>query len=50
MSARVGRRKGSEALDIPIVYTNGGRAILAMEKGSPGDHVFTEAFAAWSSG
>ena len=36
--------------DIPIVYTNGGRAILAMEKGSPGDHAFTEAFAAWSSG
>ena len=23
--------------DIPIVYTNGGRAILAMEKGPPGD-------------
>jgi hypothetical protein len=36
--------------DIPIVYTNGGRAILAMEKRSPGDHAFTEAFAAWSSG
>jgi hypothetical protein len=35
--------------DIPIVYTNG-RAILAMEKGSPGDHAFTEAFAARSSG
>jgi len=33
--------------DIPIVYTNGGRAILAMEKGAPGDRVFTEAFAAW---
>jgi hypothetical protein len=30
--------------------TNGGRAILAMEKGSPGDHAFTEAFAAWSRG
>ena len=36
--------------DIPIVYTNGGRAILAMEKGPPGDHAFTEAFAAWSRG
>jgi hypothetical protein len=33
--------------DIPIVYTNGGRAILAMEKGPPGDRVFAEAFAAW---
>jgi hypothetical protein len=33
--------------DIPIVYTNGGRAILAMEKGPPGERAFAEAFAAW---
>jgi hypothetical protein len=33
--------------DIPIVYTSGGRAILAMEKGAPGDKAFAEAFAAW---
>jgi hypothetical protein len=33
--------------DIPIVYTNGGRAILAMEKGPPGDRAFADAFAAW---
>jgi hypothetical protein len=33
--------------DIPIVYNNGGRAILAMEKGTPGDRAFAEAFAAW---
>jgi hypothetical protein len=33
--------------DIPIVYTNGGRAILAMEKGAPGDRAFADAFAAW---
>ena len=33
--------------DIPIVYTNGGRAILAMEKGAPGDRAFAEAFATW---
>jgi hypothetical protein len=33
--------------DIPVVYTNGGRAILAMEKGPPGERAFTEAFAAW---
>ena len=30
--------------DIPIVYTSGGRAILAMEKGTPGDPAFAEAF------
>jgi hypothetical protein len=33
--------------DIPIVYTSGGRAILAMEKGTPGERAFAEAFAAW---
>jgi hypothetical protein len=33
--------------DIPVVYTSGGRAILAMEKGPPGDRAFAEAFAAW---
>jgi SAM (Sterile alpha motif) domain-containing protein len=33
-------------LDIPIVYTNGGRAILAIEKGSAGDRAFAQAFAA----
>ena len=32
--------------DIPIVYTNGGRAILAMERGPPGDRAFGEAYAA----
>ena len=33
--------------DIPVVYTNGGRAILALEKGPPGDRAFADAFAAW---
>jgi hypothetical protein len=33
--------------DIPIVYSNKQRAILAVEKGNPGDRVFKQAFAAW---
>ncbi len=33
--------------DIPIVFTSGKRAILAMEKGPPGDRAFEEAFRAW---
>ena len=33
--------------DIPIVYNNGGRAILAMEKGPSGDRAFADALAAW---
>jgi hypothetical protein len=35
--------------DIPVVYTNGRRAILAVEKGTPGERAFAEAFAAWGS-
>ena len=34
--------------DIPIVYNNGRRAILAIEKGNPGERAFNDAFAAWS--
>ncbi|MGN6749271.1 MAG: hypothetical protein ACTHJS_11825 [Xanthobacteraceae bacterium] len=33
--------------DIPVVYNNGGRAILALEKGAAGDRAFADAFAAW---
>ena len=40
--------KDQEWFDIPLVYTNGGRAILAVEKGPPGDRAFADAFAAWS--
>ena len=33
--------------DIPIVYGDGQRALIAIEKGTPGDRAFAEAFAAW---
>jgi hypothetical protein len=33
--------------DVPIVYNNGGHAILALEKGPSGDRAFADAFAAW---
>ena len=33
--------------DIPIVYNNNRRAILAVEKGTPGERAFNEAFKAW---
>ena len=39
--------KERDWFDIPIVYTNGKRAILAMEKGTPGNRAFEEAFRAW---
>jgi hypothetical protein len=34
--------------DVPVVYNNGRRAILAMEKGTPGERAFEQAFAAWT--
>jgi hypothetical protein len=39
--------KTRQWFDIPIVYTNGRRAILAVEKGASGDRAFAEAFRAW---
>ena len=39
--------KDEDWFDIPIVYTNGKRAILALEKGTPGARAFEEAFRAW---
>src|SRR5262245_8121322 len=33
--------------DIPVVYGNNRRAILALEKGTPGERAFEEAFKAW---
>jgi hypothetical protein len=39
--------KERDWFDVPLVYTSGKRAILAMEKGAPGTRVFEEAFRAW---
>ena len=33
--------------DVPLVYSNQRRAIIAIEKGAPGDRAFADAFAAW---
>jgi hypothetical protein len=34
--------------DVPFVYNNGRRAVLAFEKGTPGERAINEALAAWS--
>ena len=39
--------KERDWFDIPIVYTSNKRAILALEKGTPGVRAFEEAFRAW---
>jgi hypothetical protein len=33
--------------DVPLVYVNQRRAIIAIEKGAPGERAFADAFAAW---
>jgi hypothetical protein len=33
--------------DIPLVYANQRRAIVALEKGAPGERAFTDAFGVW---
>jgi hypothetical protein len=33
--------------DVPIIYNNNRRAILALEKGIPGEQAFNQAFATW---
>ena len=39
--------KERDWFDIPIVYASGKRGILALEKGTPGQRAFAEAFRAW---
>ncbi len=34
-------------IDIPVVYGDGKRAIIAVEKGAPGERALNDAFAAW---
>lgn len=43
----VGLLKERSWFDIPVIYNNGRRAILAIEKGNPGERAFKDAFAAW---
>ena len=34
-------------IDVPVLYDNGRRAVLTLEKGTPGTRMFQDAFAAW---
>ena len=47
MQRNIDMLKNRDWFDIPIVYTSGKRAILALEKGTAGARVFEEAFRAW---
>jgi hypothetical protein len=50
MARNVQLLKERSWFDIPVVYADGKRALIAIEKGTPGDSAFSEAFAAWEQG
>ena len=37
-------------IDIPVIYTNGRRALLTLEKGASGTEVFNQALDVWAAG
>jgi hypothetical protein len=47
MQRNIEMLKTRDWFDIPLVYTTGKRAILAVEKGDAGNRVFEEAFRTW---
>jgi hypothetical protein len=47
MQRNIALLKDRPWFDVPIVYTDGRRAILAVEKGTPGERAFSTAFTAW---
>jgi hypothetical protein len=47
MARNVQLLKERSWFDIPVVYGDGKRALIAIEKGIPGERAFSEAFAAW---
>ncbi|MCB1496388.1 MAG: hypothetical protein KDJ86_11415, partial [Bauldia sp.] len=50
IAANVALLRARNWIDLPFVYGTGQRAILTFEKGTPGERVFEEAFAAWGTG
>ena len=47
MQRNVQLLKEQSWFDIPVVYSDNKRAIIAVEKGAPGERAFADAFAAW---
>jgi hypothetical protein len=39
--------KEDPLFEVVVSYSNGSKAILAIDKGAPGEQAFKEAFAAW---
>lgn len=47
MDANMNLMRSEDWIDVPVIYKNGRRALITMEKGIPGGKVFEEAMKAW---
>jgi hypothetical protein len=50
MEANLNLLRRENWIDVPVIYKNGRRALITMEKGIPGGKIFEEAMKAWQSG
>jgi hypothetical protein len=49
IETNLGLLKREQWIDVPVVYENGRRALITLEKGIPGDKVFDEVIKTWQS-
>lgn len=49
MDANLNLLRSQDWIDVPVIYKNGRRALITMEKGIPGEKIFEEAMKAWQT-
>lgn len=49
VETNLGLLRSEQWIDVPVVYSNGRRALITMEKGVAGDKVFDEVIKAWQT-
>lgn len=49
MEANLNLLRRQNWIDVPVIYKNGRRALITMEKGIPGEKVFEEVMKAWQT-
>lgn len=49
VETNLGLLRSEQWIDVPVVYANGRRALITMEKGVAGDKVFDEVIKVWQS-
>lgn len=49
LDANMNLMRSEDWIDVPVIYKNGRRALITMEKGIPGGKVFEDAMKAWQN-